>query len=487
MTRVPLRRDIANMAWLTLRELAGGRSWLWALLLTSWVTVVVWATGAAVTVAPDAMLEVFPDVAAGAFLTLVLVPLVGAGGGYALTGERLAPYPATVRAQVLTGVYSSLADVPVLLLGPTVLGLAGALAGWVGVWAAAAFLATSILAGQTSAWLSVLAAGTRRWPLATAVGAGLAALLILDLGGWMWSRLSQAEVLPPGLLAAVIAGASAPRDIPWGLLAVLTVLPATVLWPLYQTASITLRRAENDQGPRTYRWGRPTVASQLGPTLQVAIQLVRSMVRATNIRLTLLSIGAVPLLVFAGDDSTAAPETQLVVLTGLALFGLGSAVGINLFSFLAGGTTLLLTAPLSDRQMVAGTAAGFATLQAAATGYVFTVAAWLVGATSVQRWSAAAALLPFAIVIIALSVAWSVKRPAAADHDSLRTKVSSLPATVTFVAWATLFAFVFVLVGPASPAGALTIAVVAAVGWVRAALRVLAGRRREQLAAAVRL
>jgi len=487
VTRVPLRRDIANMAWLTLRELAGGRSWLWALLLAAWVALVVWSTGTAVAVAPAAMLEVFPDVAAGAFLTLVLVPLVGAGGGYALTGERLAPYPATVRAQVLTGIYSSLADVPVLLLGPTVLGLAGALAGWVGVWAAAAFLAFSILAGQTSAWLSVLAAGTRRWPLATAVAVGLAALLILDLGGWVWSRLSRAEVLPPGLLASAVTGAAESGDLPWGLLAALTLLPATVLWPLHQTASVTLRRAESDQGPRAYRWGRPTVASHLGPTLQVAIQLVRSMVRATNIRLTLLSVGAVPLLVFTGEGGAAAPETQLVVLAGLALFGLGSAVGINLFSFLAGGTTLLLTAPLSDRQLVGGMAAGFAALQTAAAGYVFTVAAWLVGATSVQRWSAAAALLPFAVVIIALSVAWSAKRPAAADHDSLRTKVSSLPATITFVSWATLFAFTFVLVGPASPAGALTVAVVAAVGWVRVALRVLAGGRREQLAAAVRL
>lgn len=408
-------------------------------------------------------------VAAGAAWPLwAVVPLLGGGGGELVAAHRLAPYPVSARA-VFGGAWATaLVDVPYLVVLPLVIGFSFAEAGLPGLLAAGAFVAGASATGQLVAWLSFLAlAGRRRTGvsalLLTGCVVGLLALLptlapnVDDIG----------TVLPGGWLEkATLALAESNLAAYGGWVAALLVpVPvAIVLGPRLARAALGREAAGGGVGARP--WGTSTWSIQGSVRRALVVANLRSVGRAVGAQVAIAGVLAVPTLTrFPGVDFV---EVPVLAMGGIAGLAASTVLGINAFAFDGGGAAVLLTWPVSAREVLYAKAA-------AVFGALLTtqVAVTLLGAAVLQPpvgEVTTALLLAVARTagLTGLAMLWSVHAPTASDYDSLRARISTPNAIVTFCLAAAVVSLGVSQTARAlpGPAGVVTaLAAFGALGW----------------------
>ena len=475
-------QGVRALLWLKSREYLGesrdpARLLLLGLGLVSWVVLIVLGCVRA-DGAGDIPADIGLGVAAGAAWPLwAVVPLLGGGGGELVAAHRLAPYPVSPRA-VFGGTWvTALLDVPYLVVLPLVIGFALAYAGPAGLLAALVFVAGASATGQLVAWLSFLAlAGRRRTGVsallltACVVGA-LAALPYLlpavdDVG----------DVLPGGWLSKAADAAPFGRWAPyWGWVAALAVPVPIALVAGPRLARVALDREARSGGVGARSWGTAGWSTRGSVRRVLVVANLRSVGRAVGAQVAVAGVLAVPTLTrFPGVDFV---EVPVLAMGGIAGLAASTVLGVNAFAFDAGGASVLLTWPVRARDvLLAKAAAVFTALlltQVAVTALgavVLRTGAREVGTALVLSVARTAGLTGIAMI-------WSVQAPAPSDYDSLRARISTPGAIVSFCLAASVVSLgvsqtARVLPGPFGVAVVLVASV--AGGW--AAFEYAAGR-----------
>ncbi len=372
-------------------------------------------------------------VAAGAAWPLwAVVPLLGGGGGELVAAHRLAPYPVSARA-VFGGTWAtSLLDVPYLVVLPLVVGFCLAEAGVAGLVAAVVFVAGASAAGQLVAWLSFLMlAGRRRTGvsalLLTGAVVGLLALLPTLLPGVD----DVGAVLPGGWVSNAVTAfvdGEATAYAGWVLALAVPVPLALLLGPRLARAGLDREAASRGVGARP--WGTPTWMSAGTVRRALVVANLRSVGRAVGAQVAIAGVLAVPTLTrFPGVDFV---EVPVLAMGGIAGLAASTVLGINAFAFDGGGAAVLLTWPVSVREVLyAKATAVFAAL------YTTQLAVTLLGAVVLRpgvREVLVALLLAVGrtAALTGIAMLWSVRAPTASDYDSLRARISTPNAIVTF-------------------------------------------------------
>jgi hypothetical protein len=357
------------------------------------------------------------------WLLWAVLPAVGAGGGSLDAATSLAPYPTGPAMQLTASWAAGLVDIQYVLPLPVLFAAAAADVGVTGLIGAVAFVAGASALGQLAGWLSV--AGVRAGRGQSLAITGLA---VLCLGLLAVSHRSDAAgtrrlgAIPPTRWLAAGSHAAARGEWAaavgwWGLLASPVLLLGAVGPGLVRRA--TVARLAGSVSRATTRSFGPSPAGAL------AAAAWRGIVRTLSWRAALLAVVAIPFL-----TALLAHPLTARTLASVGLVSAGATLAANTWSFEAGGTALLLSAPLRRRTVVLVRSA----VLAAALTVTLAVAA-VSALVSAPLRVAPADLGYAACVLVVVTVAGmrtSISSATAADVDSLRARPASLTAVLTF-------------------------------------------------------
>ncbi len=374
-------------------------------------------------------------VAAGAAWPLwAVVPLLGGGGGEMVAAHRLAPYPVSARA-VFGGTWvTALTDVPYLVVLPLVLGFAAAEAGVLGLLLAVVFVAGCSATGQMVAWLSFLSLAGRRRTAVSAllltgcVVGGLAALPYL-----LPSVDDVGDVLPGGWVSHAVDALRIGHygeSVGWAVALAIPVPIALLAGPRLARAALDREAGGGGVGARP--WGEETWWVQGSVRRALVVTNLRSVGRAVGAQVAIAGVLAVPTLTrFPGVDFV---EVPVLAMGGIAGLAASTVLGINAFAFDGGGASVLLTWPVTAREvLIAKACAVFAALlltQVAVTLLGAVVLGTPLGETGVALVLAVARTAG----LTGLAMVWSVRAPTPSDYDSLRARISTPGAIMSFCA-----------------------------------------------------
>lgn len=357
------------------------------------------------------------------WLLWALLPAVGAGGGSLDAAESLAPYPTSPTLLLTASWFSALTDVQYLVPVPALLATTAADFGAVGLPGAIAFVAGASALGQLAGWFSVAGVRARR-------GQSLlvTAFAVTALGAFAVSRRSHSEAsrrlgtIPPTRWLVDGARAAHTGDWAvalgwWALLASPVVLVRLVGPGLVRRATVARLAAGSARG----------VGKPFGRSTPVAIAATgwRGVVRSRAWRASLLAAVSIPFLTTLLSNPLPYRGLATVV-----IISAGASIAANTWSFEAGGSTLLLSAPVSRRSVVITRSAVLAGLLAATLG-VASGAAIIAGPLrgSATDVAFAACIL---VVVTAAGMRTSIAGASAVDVDALRARPARLTAVLAF-------------------------------------------------------
>ena len=437
MSRPPRPQGVRALIWLKSREWLGesrdsSRLWLLGLLLLGWFALII---GGCVRLADAGDLTPRRDllfVAAAAWPLWAVIPLLGGGGGEVVAAHRLAPYPVSPRAVFGGAWLTGLLDVPYLIVLPLVLGLSVAYAGAPGLLVALAFAGGASAIGQLLAWVSFLALSGRRRSGVTALL--LTASVVLLLGAiptLLPQAVDFAEVLPGGWLRdadqALLEG-------DYGLAArllVALVAPiglALVVGPHLTAAALDREARSGGVGARS--WGTATWVVRGSVVRALVVANLRSISRAVGAQVALAGVLAVPTITRLPGVEVA--TVSLIAMGGVAGIAAATVLGVNAFAFDAGGAATLLTWPVRVRDVVIAKAVAVGTCLFAGQVAVTAIGAVVSNASTTSIVRAVALCAARTLLLTALALLWSVRLPSPSDYDSLRARISSPGAILTF-------------------------------------------------------
>lgn len=425
----PARRSVAaevrTALWLQSRDIVhlGGRRFLGPSLVAGYLGLSVLLVLGGLVVHGQhhnlPLVELFTPI----WLLWALLPAVGAGGGSLDAATSLAPYPTGPAMQLAAAWAAGLLDIQYVLPLPVLFAAAAADVGPTGLIGAVAFVAGASALGQLAGWLSVAGVRARRGQSLT-----VTVLAVLGLGLLAVSHRSDAVgtrrlgAIPPTRWLAAGAHAARRGDWPvaagwWGLLAAPVVLLVLVGPGLVRRATVA-RLA----GPASRGSGRAFAAS---PERALAAAAWRGIVRTLSWRAALLAVVAIPFLTALLSHPLTART-----LASVGLVSAGATIAANTWSFEAGGTALLLSAPLPRHTVVlvrsVVLAGALMVTLAVASASAFASAPLPV--TPADLGYAACVL----VVVTAAGMRTSISTASAADVDSLRARPASLVAVLTF-------------------------------------------------------
>lgn len=423
-----------------------------------------WALGAAATAASaDRMaaelgFDPLPAVSGLAVVVFCLAPLLGGAGAEAAGTRALARFPVPARSVFASAWVQSLADIQFLLVAPVLCGLA-VREGMLPLVGAVAFLAILSGTGVVAGYAGVALAGRFRWPVvAVAVGVltivGAVAVLSVVVG-----RTPDELILAlGGFVPEVGAGR------PWAVASAALALGSVVVVGPW---AVRFAWRTDARAPAIREHVGVLHAGSIPGALLLAD--VRGMVRPVPVRLSMVSMLAVPLfaLVSPGERLTLAVVAPVVVLA------LTVVLSVNGFAFAGGGVSVLAAAPLDVRSVLA--ARFTATALVVASGAAAAIA---VSSTFVEPGASVgtivAAVVGQLLACCGVTLWTSVRWPAFADYDSLRVRPA--PVTALFGAMVICLPVATVIgvlagFGPLGGVGALALGVAVAVGSGRAAVR----------------
>ncbi|MCA1824741.1 MAG: hypothetical protein ABR520_04810 [Mycobacteriales bacterium] len=381
-------------------------------------------------------------IAAAAWPLWAIIPLLGGGGGEIVAAHRLAPYPVTARAVFGGSWVTSLLDVPYVAILPVVLGMSVALAGWPGLGAALAFTAGASATGQLLAWVSVLVlSGRRRSALSALLLTGIVVGLLAVLPSLLPKVDEVAELLPGGWLSNA-AFAARLHDwrvyTQWVALLLAPVPVALLLGP--SLARLARDREASAGGVGARPWGAVTWSVRGSVLRALIVANMRSMTRAVGAQVAMAGVLSVPVLTrFPGIEFAGVSLAAMGSVAGIAA---GTALGLNAFAFDAGGASALLSWPVGLRDVVIAKAVTIATCLVAAQLAVTALGAAMLRSPMHVVWHAALLCFARTAALTAIAVVWSVRFPAPSDYDSLRARISTPAAIMSFCLLAAVLTFV---------------------------------------------
>jgi hypothetical protein len=428
---------VRGLLWLRSREWLGEsrdptRLVVLGVLIAAWTALVV---GGAFVAAHAGRIEPARDllyVGSAAFPLWAVVPLLGGGGGEVVAAHRLAPYPVSARAVFGAAWLTALVDVPYLVIAPLVLGLAAALAGPAGVLAAAGFIAGASGLGQLMAWMSSIVLSGRKHTGVAALA--LTCVVVGMLGAapvLIPTVVTAAHTLPGGWLDNAGLAARHGRWLVYAGWVAASAAPALLALAIgpWLTAQALDREARSG-GAGARKWGTPGWAVRGSVLRALIVTNLRSAMRAVGAQVALAGVLAVPAITrLPGIDFA---QVSLIAMGGVAGIAAATVLGVNAFAFDAGGAALLLSWPVRVRDVVV--AKGVAV---AVTLFAGQAVVTLVGAVVLRSQPYAVAIAVVlcgarTLALTGLSVIWSVRSPAPSDYDSLRARISSPRAILTF-------------------------------------------------------
>lgn len=417
--------DLRTAIWLRTRLLVGRRR-----RLTIGVAASVWILLSAALITGAALVYSRSPLPAGTVTVLLLplwllwafLPALG-GGGDLDSLAHTAPHP--IRPWFAAGgtMFGTLVDIQ-YLVGAPALAAAGITA-----WGPRSLLATAVFmigaagAGQLTSWATSLAGPRKAVPATLAAGAlaaGLAGLAIA-LGGWTapagpgaW-YVDMVDFLGDGRLwwaAGVGALLLAPAAV-WLLVADRLVAAALVA----RTNVATAHR-------RSIGWPR-------GRAGAVVTAHLMSIARSLTGRVTAITAVIIPLVTLLGIGVV--HTEQVVAITALAA---GTTTAINAYSYDAGGTLLLMSAPMRSRALIA--------VRMLASGlWIFAIVcvsvavSFAVGTT--PRYGAGElvwVMVAATAICVAAGLRGTTVTPADVDHSSLRARPATVTATAVYAGFA---------------------------------------------------
>jgi len=371
-------------------------------------------------------------VAGAAWPLWAVVPLLGGGGGELVAAHRLAPYPVSARA-VFGGTWlTALSDVPYLVVLPLVLGFSIAEAGLPGLLVALVFIAGCSATGQLVAWLSFLSLAGRRRTAVSAllltgcVVGGLAALPHLlpavdDVGdvlpgGWVSHAVDAVRMGHAGAYLGWVAALAVPVPV------------AFLVGPRLARAALDREAGGGGVGARP--WGELTWSVSGSVRRALVVTNLRSVGRAVGAQVAIAGVLAVPTLTrFPGVDFV---EIPVLAMGGIAGLAASTVLGINAFAFDGGGASVLLTWPVTTRDvLIAKAIAVFAALLLTQVA-VTLLGAVVLGTPARELGVALVLTLARTAGLTGIAMVWSVRAPTPSDYDSLRARISTPGAIMSF-------------------------------------------------------
>ncbi len=353
----------------------------------------------------------------------VLLPALGGGGADAWPATAWTPYPVSPRLLLVSGWLAAVLDLSYLLPVPILAAVAVATAGPAALLPLAAFTLGCSALGQLLAWATVAGLQTRRGT-SLAAGAVLAAVLMV-----LWVLVPRpgglSALLPAARVhAALAAPADLPRLLAWGARSLLPAVPVPALLAagprLVSRASCA--RAGNDGMRRRRRRAGPLPAHRVGAVYLVGL---RGLYRAWAFKAALMTGAAVPLVAASG-----LPGLDVQTLGAFSLLSTSATLAANTWAYDAGGTSLVLAAPVARRELLAARAGVVATGLAVVVAVAVALGAAL-GMPVRAGWVATSGhLLVLLVLVTAVGLRTATRRPSAADVDSLRGRPTSLPSAV---------------------------------------------------------
>ena len=381
----------------------------------------------------DIPADVGLGVAAGAAWPLwAVVPLLGGGGGELVAAHRLAPYPVSAKA-IFGGTWvTALVDIPYLVVLPLVLGFAFAYSGVAGLLAAVVFVAGASATGQMVAWLSFLAlAGRRRAGVSALLLTGCVVLMLAALPYLLPAVDDVGEVLPGGWLSAAVDAVPVGRwDRYWAWVAALAVPFPVGLLVGPHLARAALDREARSGGVGARPWGTATWTTRGSVRRALVVANLRSVGRAVGAQVAIAGVLAVPTLTrFPGVDFV---EIPVLAMGGIAGLAASTVLGLNAFAFDAGGAAAVLSWPLAARDVLLAKAAAVFTALLVTQVAVTALGAVVLGTPPGEVTTALVLAVARTAALTGLSMVWSVQAPSPSDYDSLRARISTPAAIVSF-------------------------------------------------------
>jgi hypothetical protein len=453
-------KQISAAVWLQSRDLVhlGGRRRLGPALIAGYLAVTallvtggILAHGRGQDLSID---QVFTPI----WLLWAVLPAVGAGGGSLDASGSLAPYPVEPPTLLAASWFSALTDVQYLVPLPLLLSASAAEYGAGGLAAAVAFVAGASALGQLAGWLSIAGVRARRGQslLVTAIAvAGLAVLVLTRRSHPADSR--RLGTIPPARWLAAAGRATSVGDwaaaLGWCAVLALPVLLLVVAGPAL------VRRATVARLAGVTRRGS---GSELGANRARALAAAawRGIVRTTSWRASLLAILAVPFL-----TTLLSHPLSYRGLVAVVTVSAGATLAANTWAYEAGGTALLLSAPVPRTVVVLVRS----TVLAAALGLslALATAAALIAGPVHATFGDVGYAVAVVVLVAAAGMRTSVATASAADVDSLRARPATLPAVLGFGGRCLLGCLVLSASWRLGPPGALagTVLIGAYVGW----------------------
>lgn len=455
-TLAAARADIAAGVWLKTRDLArlGGRRWLgpaaaacyllvWAALLTG----ALWVHSTGVRLPLTSLLTPL-------WLLWAVLPAVGGGGGDVDSAAALAPYPVSGLTQLTATWTSGVLDVQYLLPVPAVTAAIAASYGPVALLPAGCFILGASALGQLTGWAAAGGVTGGRGTTLTVTGA-----LVAGLAAGRVAGVNVAHALTAGPVLLVTAAAHAAAAGRWPLLAGCS---AVLLSPALVHATVGPRLVARCQLARltatstrkltanTRSLPRPAAAALFTATL-------RSVTRSLAFKAVLLAAGAVPFVA-----SMLSHHVTGQAIAALTLVAGGSSVAANCFAYDAGGSVLLLSAPLRRSSMVLLRVAVLLTALSIIGGGV-EILAVLTGVIP-PRLSDLGFELCLLVVVAGAGIRTASASPSAADLDTLRGRPAAFGAALAYTVRAG--AVTAILTGLWGIAGGPLIAAAVSVGYL---------------------
>jgi hypothetical protein len=395
------------------------------------------------------------------WLLWALLPAVGAGGGSLDAAESMAPYPASATVQLTASWFSALTDVQYLIPVPVLFAATAAESGAGALPGALAFVAGASALGQLAGWFSVAGLRARRGQSLLVTAVAVAILGAIAVGRRSHGAATRhLGTIPPtrwlvdGARAAG-AGDWAPALGWWALLAGPAVLVVLIGPGLVRRATVARLSAGQVRG----------AGKSFGRSARVAAMQAawRGIVRSRTWRAGLLAAVSIPFLTTLLSNPLAYRGLATVV-----VISTGASIAANTWAFEAGGSTMLLSAPVPRRTVVVARALVLAGLLATALG-VATAAAVVAGPVhgSLADLGFAACVLA---VVTAAGMRTSIAGASAVDVDALRSRPARLTAVLAFSGRCMVSCLLLAGLWALGPLGAAACAAVA-IGYTGWALR----------------
>jgi hypothetical protein len=470
MHRPTLWVAVRTLLWLRWREVGGTRPKTVVAAAVMWFV----ASGAAGFVAGRASgWQIAASLSVASAFAWMIAPAIGAGSSEIAAPERLVAFPVDRQALRWATWLSSSGDLPVFISVGGLIGAAGGAAGMPGVCAALALIVAGTGLGQLAAgWTGRLVERFGWYATVLPTSVVVAGAVVTARTG---SISTVADWMPGGWAGhAYEAAALGDTATAWAWCA------ALVAAAVVAAAGVSRMPLSRPHGVRR--------AGDLSPQplprrlLAFAVML-RCIGRAPTARLVLVGAVVAPVVLSFAASAAGRPASDTSAAQAV-LLAVGLTLGVNTFSYVGPGMSLLVSAPERAQTWVRAAAGAVAVIAFAVTAAATTLA----GAVGLGERVSAGGLAMTAVIaamVGALGAWWSLRHPAAADHDSLRCRPAPLRSSALF---AGVLGFAVMGVGSLGEvsltAGVVSGAVVTAFALWRGGS--LAPRRFPAVAAAVR-